>query len=346
CLFSHQQAMDEISKFIATGDQIFLDKGIEILKNAGMMLRSSYTRYADEKISNYPTRSGEANLVLLAIEEFKKGNIEEEQMDVILLGFEDHIEGTRKEFEELCLHEVDSILIQEEIPRAIDAFDKIDAACTEIREFFAGADPSHLDNGAEMLKSAVTELAASYDTFESIEERSSKRVCFKCSAENPVEAKVCTNCGAVLPKMFDDTVQSTFQISETREIEFGGGFVMTENIDKILDAANCMADGVITADEFLDTIKWMEVILARASLDLAVMKNPPMNEEETEAIENQKNLLCEGIRIIGEGLAEMKLYPDDPDKNHLIEGAKILWQGAREIQEILKLTEELPPSGF
>ncbi|MCD6310118.1 MAG: hypothetical protein J7M18_05350 [Candidatus Eremiobacteraeota bacterium] len=339
----HLEAYQMLDEGVKKMDHVLISEALEHLTTAAVDLRDAFQRLNLKRLTELPTESPHINLLINIIKELISVQLPEEVFLDAVSNFELAVERMKREFQVYSSVPIDSVEIAEEIQRAKHAFALLDLALQDIHAFIEGRNLFLLERAVGRLEEAGNLLAKCYASFQEIANKEGKIPCIKCHHYNPVSRTKCENCGTPLPQITGPSAVSTFSIDEEGEpvTVTPGEMVMTENLKKLFDAANQVAEDQISMEEYLDVVSWLEN-MARQQLErtrrLPTLNPEEMPEEEAEVsgklkeiMEETKATMLEGLEEFIGGLETMKEFAIDHDKEHLVEGIRQVWSGAAKI---------------
>lgn len=119
--------------------------------------------------------------------------------------------------------------------------------------------------------------------------------------------------------------------------------VMTENLFRLFEAVNAIAEARIEPDEFADILSWMAELVQEHLLGLPPapsFSRSGMNAEQVEAVgaleedlAGYREDVVEGAEEFLTALNRLELFLDDGEKNHLITGVQMVRDAAIRIQK-------------
>lgn len=305
-----------------------------------------------KRMTQAPTSSPQANLVINLAKTLKTYAGDEEMFIDSLKTLEDNYNNIKMQFEAVKRNPTDSMVVKEEMDVAEKALISYENSISSFYRFIETREAFTLDYAINKLIDATKEIQTVKETFQSIAEREGKTPCIRCSHYNPPDRKTCEKCGAVLPVSAESQTGRTFELEEQdQEKPKDEEIVLTENIYRLFDDVNKVSEGQISIEEFEATVNWMEglVIDGRKAygplpaLNVDNMK-PDMKEQALqikEMLEEAKEVFREGTDDLLTGLNFFKQYSQHGDKNNLVTGVQIIWQGVAKLQKVQKATEVL-----
>jgi len=300
--------LDKMDEGAKAHNELLLEDALEIIKSSQEIMKSGYMKFQDEMFLSGPTASPYDNLMLSTIEGHKKGVFPKDILIENLEKYEEEIISLRIDVEGLLSIPHENPAIDDEAPRTEQAFDLLEEAIDEIKCYFQDDDMSHLDIAAERIKEGSNILEESRKVYDDIGEREGKVACVRCGNLNDQGSYSCTQCNAMLPKIMEGAIQSTFTVQEGGEIGTGieQDFMMTENLKKLVDASAAVRDGRIEFDEYEKTLNWMERIL-KTSLQEMEAGQTTINidafaEEDRELAGQQKEMIDDTVSLMMEGI--------------------------------------------
>jgi hypothetical protein len=290
-----------------------------------------------------PTAIAATNVLAALVTGFKGQTVPREALDTALDDYSEIMDNFSETFEASVSKPIDSVLVQEEIPRTLDSLDAHYAAVEELIASLESGDVAALDTALGHLVETAKSLDQSREVYAAAVQHENQVTCPSCSRSNPPENRLCEACGETLPRSLDAAglASSTFSVMASQQVlEENKQLVMTENVARLFDACDAIADGNISEDEFLS-----EVRLARAGLkdfaadldDVAemLMDRSSFTDEQWEVwethhlphLEDVAQGFLHGMAEAQEGLDKMASFVDDPNEQHLVRGVRQVWEG-------------------
>lgn len=357
-------AMTEMQRWLQDGDTAHLDRGLTQLEDGQAACETGFAFHRQQKFAAGPTSSAVANAFISAAQQVKAGHYPVEAFMENVAQLEMHAQRIRKDFESACQVSTTSATIQEEIPRAMEAFDLHDEAIEAYRRFLEHKNPADLDEGNARLIEAMKRLDEAKMTFDSVSEREGKTVCPRCGTLNDPANRVCGQCNAALPRMAGGE-HTSFEIGEGGAVAPGQDYVLTDNMKRVIEETNKIATGDITPDQYRATLRWMEGVVAAGETSLAAQPNLvvdhfPEEEREQAAVEKglvdeTKAMLADGLQRMRGSLKEMEEFLADGDQQHLMTGLRAFWDASQQVYQVQRIgqmaaraadegTPEAPPA--
>ncbi|MBI3924344.1 MAG: zinc ribbon domain-containing protein [Armatimonadetes bacterium] len=262
------------------------------------------------------------------------------------------IDAERKEVERAASMPNISVNVQEQLGPTYEAYE-LHAPALELFERFVAGEPTY-EKACERLLEASELLADCRDAFDEIATTEGKVSCVRCGTPNDPGGRACVKCGAVLPQMPGmDAASTTMSYQETDgEVQMAGELVMTENLVRLFEAVNAVAEGQMEPEEFEEVLVWMDDLLATHLSDLApaptFRRGDDLTDEDLQQLQDLESELRRWREIMQEGGQEfraalqlMQYFLEDDDKNHLLEGVRTVRDAAVKIQQSDKAIEDL-----
>lgn len=346
----YRQGVEEMAGYLQDGQVSHLDDGLDQVFRAHDVIRSGYELYRSLALESGPTASTVVNTFLNAARMLGQGRFDRALFVQSLGVLEDASAEARKTFMGLCKVPTDSARIQEQIPKALEAFDKNDEAHARFRVYLESGLSADLDAACALLTEATLALAESQQAFEQVTATHGQMLCTRCSASNPPGTRQCSACGAALPRVDHLAEASTFSVGEGGAAPTGEHeVVITEHLKRIIDETNAVAEGQISLAQYAETLRWMEGRLQTAEHALAQLPRPAreslgdLDDESAQAqlavLEDTFAMAYEAIATTRDGLARLGAYLEDQDQKHLLEGLPLVWEGSRQMGHIQRLGE-------
>lgn len=296
-----------------------------------------------------PTPSEQVNLVLSLAEDVANQRVTDMPLVEALQGIHVDVGQTRTELDSLLeAGAVESVLLREEMERALSAIETQQEALAEFAEFFSNRLTEVLRAAAEKLKESAISLGASLDKMGELADRENKVVCIRCGHYNPKGRNNCEKCSAPLPQLSAEGT-STFEGGETLpQAQAEEGPVLSPNLIRIYNAVNAVAEGKIEKDAFKSEIEWFQAqIEANSEYEIEEPDWDAMNdddkaaaEEGFEAMQKVQEAFAQGVGEMNEALECFRRYLDTDDRSDLEDGVRIMDSGARKIAAVQKATGE------
>ena len=161
------------------------------------------------------------------------------------------------------------------------------------------------------------------------------RPCPFCSAPNEPHARFCVKCSARLPET------GTFEAASQASFSEGGDTTLASNFQRLVEAADKMAGGQITVDQFAKVVEDLRSLHERCVKTMLGMKPPPDETpaEQLRLFEQAKDHAETGLDTIDEGLAELEDFIDGEFGAHgrdqlLSRGVDTVLAGAEHLQKV------------
>ncbi len=346
------QAFQQMERNLGENDLLELD--LRMLEEGFAKLEAALKLYQQGAFMETPTESPFVNWVIHAAEGVKAGLYPSQVLKEALDFLESNVREARRQFESSAQVPVSSALLQDEIPRTLEAFDLHDEAIAQMRATLPGPTPEQLDAGIAALSHAVSSLKGSADVYQNVADREGKVLCPRCGEPNLPDLRVCTKCSGPLPRVadpqFNQGAASTFEVRETDEPrpEQAPDMVMTNHLKRLFDACEAIEQKQITAEEFLEVIDWAEGLLEQGESQLESMPRPGiptgLSEEEEQSLHEQLGLVDETVELLEQGIQEfrsgldvMRTYVDKRQRDTLVTGIRVVWEGSQKIYQVQRM---------
>lgn len=348
-------AVLEMERFLGDGDERHLDVGLTRLEEGQTALQEGFSLHRRQKFAQGPTSSPVANTFIAAAQMVKQGQYPVETFASDLVGLREHLAKIRSNFEGVCQAASSAAAVQEEIPRAMEAFDIHLEAIEAYERFVERRDPTDIERGTARLIEAIKRLDEAKMTFESIAESEGKVHCPRCGALNANGLRVCGACSAALPWVADGASPS-FNIGEGGEVDSSAqAFVFTENMKRVIEETNKVAAGEISGPEYCATLDWMGRVVDEGKAALAatptlVVESFPEEERERAElekglVEETRQMLSDALDALRASLEEMRAFVDDGDQDHLVKGLREFWDASQQVHQVQRVGEMAAQSG-
>lgn len=289
-----------------------------------------------------PTGIPSTNVMLDYLNGYLADMIPGEIVASVMDDYADLMDRYAENFENSASRPTDSALVQEEIPRTLDALDEHFAVIEDMSESIGELDKEKAKEWMERLKSTAEPLEESAQVYATAAQHEHNIACPGCARSNPPENRHCEACGEVLPRPEDTGAlqSSTFSVLAGPTLEENQQMPMTENVARLFQACDDVNDGVITPQEFGAEIQRAALGLKEFAEELDGVAAIAMDEENFTPeqwetwqthhmpyLEDIAATYVGGLKEAEEGLQSMEQFLSDPNDEHLVEGIRLVWQG-------------------
>lgn len=206
-----------------------------------------------------------------------------------------------------------------ELHQARDRFALLNEALEELRlALQSGADP---EPALGKLGEAGAGLRESQAFFEAADEAPSLRSCPRCGHGNPVGARVCTACAALLPRAAGP------EATELPE----SGLVRSQNLLELLQACEKAATGEISGAQFEGYLRWGFELVQQAREAAAEL---PLGHLESEAARSLAERFQEGLDEFQTGLEELSSWVGGGGSEFYHAGTRCLLRGGQKLEAL------------
>ncbi|GMU56337.1 MAG: hypothetical protein AMXMBFR33_54830 [Candidatus Xenobia bacterium] len=294
-----------------------------------------------------PTKMPHANLVLNIMAAHQAGQVPDQVLLNALEVFRRGMEHESGEVERMLSLPTRSSAIQEQAQKTRQAYD-LHWPAIDLAESYAAGQAEQYEPGRQALIQASEALAACKEAFEQIGELEGKVLCVKCGAANAPGDRACSKCGARMVQTELGT--STMSLQEGGEAQ-GGELVMTENLLRVFQAVNEVAEQTLELEEFGEVLDWMAELVQQHLLGVPqapAFSREGMNEEQSQVVgELEEELARQREEVVGgaeelmAGLNRLSCYLDEQDKEHLTSGVRMVRDGAVRVQRAQRAIDEV-----
>ncbi|MCA9775561.1 MAG: zinc ribbon domain-containing protein [Candidatus Eremiobacteraeota bacterium] len=289
-----------------------------------------------------PTGIPSTNVMLDYLNGYIADMIPAEVVASVMDDYADLMDRYAENFENSASRPTDSALVQEEIPRTLDALDEHFAVIEDMSESTGELSKEKAKEWMERLKSTAEPLEESAQVYATAAQHQHNIACPGCGRSNPPENRNCEACGEVLPRPEDTGAlqSSTFSVLAGPTLEENQQMPMTENVARLFQACDDVNDGVITPQEFSAEVQRAALGLKEFAEELDGVAAIAMDEENFTPeqwetwqthhmpyLEDIAATYVSGLKEAEEGLQSMEEFLSDPDDAHLVEGIRLVWQG-------------------
>lgn len=283
------------------------------------------------------------NVLIGLVAAFKSSSLDRDSLDSAIEDYSEIMDQFSETFEDSASKPIDSVLVQDEIPRTLDYLDEHYAAIEDLAAAIETGDNEALDKAASSLAASAKKLDESRKVYATATQHEGRVLCPSCSRSNPPENKVCEACGEVLPRAAEASslASSTFSVVASQQVlEENQQFEMTENVARLFNACDDVAVGKITNEQFLAEVHLAQNGLKELSDDLdeiaeGLMDRNAFSDEQWAVWESQHLPHLEdvaqgfihGMTECNDGLDAMAGFVDDPNSDRLVKGIRRVWEG-------------------
>lgn len=354
---SYQEAvevLDELEDSISTMALARMERAMGQLDSALAKLEKADEEVFESQFMRGPTRMPAANLIINTADAVLKGLYPRKVLEQGLEWYDTYTTGLERQFEAALQGKTSSVLIQEELPVTREILDLHDEAMDALEEALDGDFTEEVVRPLlERIEETVERLYETSKVYEKAAEMEGKTVCLECGRPNPVDNRFCEACGVALSRVFDPerVATSTFELRE-RDATADEEVVVTQNVLRIFQACYDFHEGKTEADAFRATLNWARQLLSIAEaqlrgmqeLELTPEQSQSLTAEEQEAFEENRRIFEEsrelfftGIDEFREGLDHMEYYIQDGERETIMEGIQLVWEGAQKVHQVKRV---------
>lgn len=345
----HLRCMNRMFQSLERGDREAVGKELEEAKTSFSRLGERVPSATLSQRFNGPTKSQQVNLALSLARDVEAQVLHDAPLVEALQFLHQDALQTKTELEQVMAGEVDSVLVREEIDRAMSAVDQQLEALGEFAEFFDNRENLVLRSAMHKLEQSANALSVALDNMNELADRENKTVCIRCGHYNPKTRNNCEKCSAPLPNLNQES-SSTFETGEGANVtgEPQEGPVMTGNLVRLYKAVDNVYEGKIEADAYLAELDWFQGVLDTHSeyeieepnWDELPEEERGQAEEAYKAMEEVQEAFAKGLEEMTEALELLRRYPETQEKADLEEGVKLMDSGARKIVAVREATSK------
>ena len=148
-------------------------------------------------------------------------------------------------------------------------------------------------------------------------------ICIKCGQNNPHGAKFCESCNAQLPKVSHEESSSIPKVNER--------YMQLKN------AGEKVKVGEWTVDEYSSFLDNMMNVLMQKEQEIREIEIP---DEASEEFREELEAGFSGIDLYNQGIAEMRLFIDDLNSEHIDRGLQLVSDGNERINDAMRINRE------
>lgn len=290
-----------------------------------------------------PTGIPATNVLLSLLEGYRHGAVDKDVLDAVVDEYGEFMDAFSETFEESVSKPIDSVLVQEEIPRTLSTLDAHYAAVEDLISALEGGERDGLEEVAQTLIVTAKKIEESRNVYATASQHETQILCPSCSRANPPENRLCEACGERLPRSTDASslASSTFSVMASQQVlEENQQLEMTENVARLFDACDAVAEGKMSHDDFLREVRLAQAGLKEFAEELdeladSLMDRSSFTDEQWAVWESQHlphledvaSGFLHGLAEGQSGLEQMAQFVQDPDEQHLIKGVRQVWEG-------------------
>jgi len=338
----HLRAANRLFMAVEKLDHAGVERELESIK---LTFHSLYERMSSAVMSQRyqgPTPSEPVNLVLSLSADLEGQVLSDLPLMEALAPLQESCRETADGLEELLKAGVESVVMREEIEKALDAVEYQQEALVEYSEFFENRETLVLRSAAHKLQESTLQLHEALERLGELAEREGKVVCIRCGHYNPPGRGNCEKCSAPLPNLGQQ--QSSFETAEGAPVAAGApeGPVLTSNLVRLYQAVDRVHTGEIDLETFLAELDWFAGMIEKNSEFTVEEPNwDELSEEEQAGAEEAAKWMEEIQQIFAQGVTEMqdalellRQYAETEEKSILEDGVKQMDSGARKVATV------------
>lgn len=283
------------------------------------------------------------NVLAALVQGYKAQSLAREALDSAMDDYGEIMDGFSETFESSVSKPIESVLVQDEIPRTLDHLDAHYAAVEDLVSSLEGEDGEGLDKALEDLLETARQIDESRQVYAAALQHENQILCPSCGRNNPPENRLCEACGEALPRSSEASAlaSSTFSVMASQQVlEENQQLVMTENVARLFDACDAVAVGEISDDDFLAEVRRARGGLKEFAQELdevaeTLMDRSSFTDEQWSVWETQHLPHLEdvaqgylhGMEQANSGLQTMESFAENPNEEVLVEGVRQVWEG-------------------
>jgi hypothetical protein len=340
---AHQDCMQTLGKAIVANEAKAVERQIEACKTTFEEILARMGPAAASLRLEGPTQSADVNMILSVADDVRMGALPAQALLDPLNLYRTDAVSIKEQLIKMSTQPANSVLVTEEIERALEALELQEDAFEDYDLFFEHRDVILLERANQRLQRGAEALYLGYEQLQLLADREGKALCIKCSHYNPQSRNRCEKCGAPIVSMSRDQSTSTFETAEGQpQAAEASEPVLTPNMIRLYKAVDGVYEGTITKDEFVAEIAWFEKLLSsNQEYDVDEPDVSKMNAEqrvEAEAAIKMLNEVEDAFNLAHEELSGacsmFRRYLDTDDKADLEEGVKLADLGARKLAAV------------
>jgi len=342
-------SIELLANYLESGNSDILEDAYAGLQEAARMFNSLSGVIDEEKMAQSPTSSPMANVIINSVPGLKDGSIPPEFFGDAVQRLWDELEMLRFRYNAIQRSPAESSMVEEESEILGDILIAFDDILTEYFDALDNWNLGSIDETTERLKLVIEELHTSMKTFQQISETEGKTPCVKCGFYNLPGLRFCKKCNFKLPVIAGEQ-KGGLDVREGSPAKLSRKEVprMTENINRLFEAAKNASVGQISMEEFEEVIAWMESLLSQAYQ--AVGPIPPANLEKVKGKDREKirkfdelireaaDVYAQGLEDFEVGLSFFRQFVNDGSTESVQTGMQMIWQALGKLQDVQRAT--------
>lgn len=334
-------------------EQSILENAIQELLKAGEAFKKAAGSGDAQAISSGPTSMPLANAVINSADMLKEGKIEIEFFSGAVQDLWGQVQAMKFKYNALTRNAFDSALVEEETKALGLVIQSFEDSLAMIYEFIENRNFDLLSEAVEKLKALVQDLDKFRNTFKDLSEREGKVPCVKCGHLNPPGLKSCQNCKSALISVEKDYSSNLDYLEDSGLSKSAATMeaLMTENVQRIFDAADKVLDGQSGIEDFEIVVRWAESLLQNAYKSFDVLPEIKLDalkgQERARAEELKKKMedaavtYIHGLEDFEAGVSFLRQFLADGVRDNVMTGKQLIWQAVGQLQFVQKITEDM-----
>ena len=345
------EVLGRVSASVDQGQEA-VDTALQEAAMSGVGVRSAMEALVFHDSTAGPTRMAHANLVLKMAELHRGGGLPAETLARGLEVFRNSQKDLLAEIEAIASIPSGSDGVAQQMEPTRAAFKAHWEALALFDRYLQG-EPELYDSARHALVSAAEALADCQEAFESIGEMANKIPCVRCGTRNEPSNRSCSNCGAqLLMQTGMGASSSTMSIQEEGgQAQIGGELVMTENLMRVFESVNGVAEGRLELEAFQDVLEWFENLVSENLLEVPEapeLSRDGLNAQQVEQLTQVEARLAtardevqSGAQELLAAVEELRQFIVDSETRHLVEGVRMVRDASVKVQSAQARIEEL-----
>ena len=340
-----QEALRRVREAIPEGESSTKTLMREVV-NCAEQVRDSIKIYTFHANTNGPTKMVQANLMINMCQAWQEGRLEASVFLRALEIFQANLDKTWRQVQAMASLPNDSDEITPILEPLQNAYVMQFQAVEHYRRGVNG-DASALDEALRLISEGANAAADCKAAFDAMGDKLGKVPCMRCGALNEAGNRTCTKCGArIIADMDMDAQSSTLSYSEQGgKVQMEGGELkVTPQLKKLFDAANAMAEGTVSAEEFVAAIDSYQDYLLRAfdiqKVNENLLRAGEIGEQDDASdLPQRVDALCDDLHGVLQGIVDslnvLRQYAYNVDSRYLFEGSRTLRDYSIKLQGVV-----------
>lgn len=320
-------------------------------------LDHAFDTYHRHEFAEGPTRAPKLNWLIKATEGVLAGTYKPRVLEGLAQELLDLTQHNLAELKAMARNKLDSAVLTEELARMTRAMEELEEDLDFLLDYSQGqvSDPQRVREALQDLMDSGDELAESVKLVREVQENTGKVTCVQCQTTQEKGARVCVQCGAMLPQLPEEGVythgSSSFQVLEGDPADLDRDEIMTDVMHALFESCEAFMNGKLPGQELIQRVDAGLSEVSQAETRLNRLKTPelpsevpgdekPLAHNFIDLAEDALILLSMGVEECKKGLFSIRESAERDDLEALRAGMRTYYEGTQKMWQVRRLERQ------